>query len=130
MIALLSEARDLRLSRETPIPDLDGVSPDAVDIDSKVVVEAYAHQGQLKPGQKSKLSKDILKLAYMRQSLGNEWRVVLCVSSFEIERHLKGSAWLAKAAARFGIEVVRVDLPEHHADMSRKAQDRQRMING
>src|SRR5665647_3911065 len=64
---------------------LDGgvrISVDGQTPDGSVLVEAFAHQGALKPGQMKKVAQDILKLSLVRSQPGREsTRLVIVFAS-------------------------------------------------
>lgn len=106
-----------------------GVQPDGIDLENKVVVEAYARVGELKGAQLHKVKADILKLAYIDKKLGPGWRKIMCFGSEEAAKSLRGSSWAAEAARVFGIEIHVEPLPSEQAMLVKAAQERQRMVN-
>lgn len=113
----------------TRLPVDAGVAPDGVDLDRRLVVEVFARVGRLKPAQAHKVKADLLKLAYLRQLLGQDWRVVFCFVDQEAAAFLLGKSWAARAAQTFGVEVLIQDLPPEIRAQVMAAQARQRMIN-
>lgn len=105
------------------------VKPDAVSSHNKIVVEVYARIGAVKGAQLHKIKGDILKLAFIGQRSGSEWRKILCFASKEAASYASGATWVAAAATGFGIEIVVVDIPEDIKASIVTAQVRQRMIN-
>jgi hypothetical protein len=106
-----------------------GVEPDGIDQDKKVVVEAYAHVGELKGAQLHKVKADLLKLIFIGHQLGEGWRKIMCFSNKEAARYLQGKSWAARAASEFNVEVIVQELPEDHQGRVKAAQQRQRMVN-
>jgi hypothetical protein len=109
----------------------DGVTVkiDGVNEGKRVICEAYAHVGEIKPGQRRKLAQDILKLILVERSTRHKWRKVICVNDLSVKRRLEGKSWLALAVKRFGIEVIPVSpSPARHAQLI-AIQHRQRMVN-
>jgi hypothetical protein len=88
------------------------VKPDAVSSPNKIVVEVYARIGAVKGAQLHKIKGDILKLAFIGQRLGVEWKKILCFASKEAASYASGATWVAEAARAFGVEVLVVDIPE------------------
>lgn len=113
----------------TRLPVDAGVAPDGVDLDHKLVVEVFARVGRLKPAQAHKVKGDLLKLAYLRKLLGQDWRVVFCFVDREAAAFLLGKSWAARAAQTFGVEVMIQDLPPEIRTQVMTAQARQRMTN-
>lgn len=102
--------------------------PDAVTLRERYVVEAFARQGALKPGQKKKVAQDILKLALLRQTEG--WTDAKPVIAFADEAALASvTGWLREAAAQFKVELVCVEIDEDLREGIRHAQARQVMVN-
>lgn len=106
-----------------------GVKPDGIDPRQKVVVEAYAHVGQLKGAQLHKVKGDLLKLAFIEKKLGAGWRKIMCFGSQEAASFLLGASWAAEAARAFEIEVIVEPLPPEQVQFVLAAQQRQRMGN-
>ncbi len=92
-------------------------------------MEVYVRIGSVKGAQQHKIKGDILKLAFIGQRLGTEWRKILCFASKEAASYASGATWVAEAAREFGIEIVAVDIPEDIKASIVTAQVRQRMIN-
>jgi hypothetical protein len=106
-----------------------GVKPDAISLSDRVIVEVYARIGSVKGAQLHKIKGDILKLAFIGQRLGSEWRKILCFASKEAASYASGATWVAETAREFGVEIVVVDIPEDIRASIVTAQVRQRMIN-
>src|SRR5689334_10423266 len=98
MISLLSDAiaipvRPYRL--ELPHGgrlELDGYSPEP-----HVACEAWAHQGPAKSAQMDKVTKDILKLMFVRTLLNREIRLILLFSDEAAAKFLRGRSGRAQA---------------------------------
>ena len=92
---------------------LDGgvrISVDGQTPDGSVLVEAFAHQGALKPGQMKKVAQDILKLSLVRSQPGREsTRLVIVFASGQALNSVLGS-WLRLAAQVHHIELVQVEI--------------------
>jgi len=94
---------------------------DDLDIDSRVqldgfqdgptpvCVEAFAHQGPAKSGQRRKLMMDMCKLLLVEKVLRKPCRKILAVCDEEAVGFLKNS-WQGSFAREFGIEVVVVEI--------------------
>lgn len=106
-----------------------GIQPDGVDPDRKIVVEIFARVGALKAAQKHKVKADLFKLAYVRQRLGPEWRVIFVFADQAAAASSLGRAWHVDAAQAFGIEIRVMALPDEVRSSVLAAQGRQRMTN-
>lgn len=87
-----------------------------------VLVEAFAHVGQCKPGQRRKLSRDMTKLLLAEKLLGRPCRKVIAVVDTTVVP--KGS-WDASFAKEFGINFMVVALPDEVMASLRRIQIRQ-----
>ena len=132
MLARLSERLNLSFTdTEGRRAELKGLNPDGIDWSHRVMVEAYAHVGELKGSQSHKVKGDILKLVYLERSLGGTWRKILCFGDTTAARSVSAGsrAWVAAAAREFGVEVVVEPHSEKMARRLRECQERQRMVN-
>ncbi|MFF0657802.1 hypothetical protein [Micromonospora tulbaghiae] len=77
--------------------DVDGVSHTP-----PTLVEAWAHQGPPKGGQKQKVLADALKLIHVNRALGGAYRLILCFSDEQAARSFRPEArtWYAAALVR------------------------------
>lgn len=103
--------------------------PDGVDLKNRVLVEVYAHIGNLHGAQTHKVRSDLLKLLLLERKLGGTWRKILCFADESAAKTTHGNSWFAEAIREFNIEVHVVALPEGIAERVRLAQRRQRMEN-
>ncbi|MFD6953500.1 hypothetical protein A6A08_25795 [Nocardiopsis sp. TSRI0078] len=102
------------------------VEVDGADQNLTVLVEAWAHQGAVKPAQRHKVLSDALKLVWISSTLYPRPRMVLCLSDQEAARPFLGErSWAAAALRDLGIEVLVIDLPDHVRARLRQAQHRQ-----
>ena len=125
----LADALDLSFDEETKLPLEIGMQPDAIDLNKKVVVEVYAHVGELRGAQLHKVKGDILKLIFIEKKLGEDWRKILCFADEAAAKYVRGRSWVADAVRIFGIEVHVMNLPEQQLSRVQSAQKRQRMVN-
>jgi hypothetical protein len=103
--------------------DVDGVAPD-----ESVLVEVFAHQGELKGGQRGKIARDALKL----MTLGHHRpgaRLILALADPAVVRPLTATSWLAESLKTFGVEVMLVKLDAETRGKIADAQVRQVMVN-
>ena len=126
MVALLAHELGVPLTPRTiAVADGRRVEIDAVSPDLRVLCEAWAHQGPPKSAQRNKVLVDALKLAFVREELGNDARLILLMSDEAAVAPFRGRSWYAAALARFGVEVRVVDLPDTTRAEIRAAQERQ-----
>ncbi|GAA3230356.1 winged helix-turn-helix domain-containing protein [Actinocorallia longicatena] len=98
---------------------------DGVDEGVTVLVEAWAHQGPPKTGQKHKVLADALKLLYLSSNLGTSPRLILCLGDPEAAAAFTGTrTWAALALRDLGVEVHTVVLPDDVRAALRAAQRR------
>jgi hypothetical protein len=129
MLKMLADTLDLNFDNKTKLPMNIFVQPDAIDLDKKVIVEAYAHIGALKGAQNNKVKGDILKLIFIEEKLGKGWKKILCFADEAVAKYVLSGSWVAEAVRTFGIEVYVMHLPEEQLECIRSAQKRQRMVN-
>jgi hypothetical protein len=129
MLKSLAEKLHLSFNKETKLPIDTGVQPDAIDLNNKVIVEVYAHVGELKGAQLHKVKGDILKLIFVEEKLGEKWRKILCFEDDAAAKYARGGSWVAEAVRTFGVEVRVAKLSEEQLNQVKLAQRRQRMVN-
>ena len=106
------------------VVDVDGVAPD-----ESVLVEVFAHQGQLRSGQRHKIAGDALKLITTAIGKDPAPRLVLAFADPVMTSFFAGKNWLAAAVVAWDIEVVVVELDASVREGIRAAQARQVMVN-
>jgi len=106
-----------------------GVKLDGFSSEHRVLAEAYARHGVLKPAQRHKVATDVLKMVYVEQVLGGTWRKYLCFADEDARSCVLGSGWLADAACAFGVEARVYPLPLQVREAVIAAQKRQVMVN-
>jgi len=130
MLTALSRSLSLRLDPKGGNGSIPvNLRPDGVDLKNRVLVEAYAHIGNLKGAQVHKVRADLLKLLLLERKLGGTWRKVLCFADESAAKTTRGNSWLADAIREFNIEVHVIALPTEIAERVVLAQRRQRMEN-
>jgi hypothetical protein len=100
--------------------EIDGVSDD-----SRVLVEAWAHQGPPKAAQKAKVTNDAFKLLAARRLLDGGARLILLLADEAAARPFVAGTWRAAALQEAGIEVLVAELPDQVRELIRAAQARQ-----
>jgi hypothetical protein len=101
------------------------VEIDGVCNDPPILVEVWAHQGPPKPAQRNKVLADALKLAYVRDTLENHYRTVLCFTDESAVAPFRGTSWGSAALTHFGLETHVVDVGAEWRRRIRDAQTRQ-----
>ena len=92
------------------------------------IVEVFAHQGPMKPGQRHKVMADALKLVAIGQHcFDSKARLVLALASDQARSSLSG--WRVEALEALGVEVLVIELESALLEGIRTAQIRQRMTN-
>jgi len=96
------------------------------DPENALLVEAWAHQGRLKPAQRAKVLTDTFKLSFAATLLPRRPRLLLLFGDEEAVAPFRSlRSWPAAAIREAGIEVVVVKLPEEERARIRDAQRRQ-----
>jgi hypothetical protein len=104
------------------------IQVDAVSEDRKIVVEAYARQGQLKGGQRKKIAQDVLKLTLLRKEPAfADARPIIVFASTEARSSITG--WVQHAADVFGVELHVVDIDTSLRARILATQEAQKMVN-
>ena len=103
------------------------VEVDGYSADPPVLVEAWAHQGPPKGGQRNKVLADALKLQLVAASLDPRPRRLLCFADDAAARPFihPSRTWYAQALRDTGVEVVVIDLAVDLRAEIREAQVRQ-----
>jgi hypothetical protein len=102
---------------------------DGVSDDESVLVEIFAHQGQLKGGQRHKIAGDALKLITLAREREPRPRLILAFADARLATWAAGKSWLATSLAAWNIEVMVVKLDGHVRSGIRAEQARQVMVN-
>lgn len=98
---------------------------DGCDDDRTVLCEAWAHQGRVRPAQKSKVVMDAAKLFLAGQVMGTDPRKILAFADSVPARWFRGRSWMAELLKAMRIEVVVVELPPEMRARICAAQERQ-----
>ncbi|MDA8331279.1 MAG: hypothetical protein M0027_08750 [Candidatus Dormibacteraeota bacterium] len=103
------------------------VEVDGFSEDPPILVEAWAHQGPPKGGQRNKVLADALKLRLAAGLFDPRPRLILCFADEDAARPFRPSArtWYAKALRDAGVDVLVVKLTEERRAQIREAQTRQ-----
>ena len=114
--------------RRVELPGGAKVELDAASEDNSVFVEAFAHQGAFKGGQRAKVARDAFKLA----TLGRVYpkaRLIIAVADQVAAKTLGGKSWLSEAIKTWQIEVITVDVGKKTRAQLVARQQEQRMVN-
>ena len=103
------------------------VEVDGFSEDPPILVEAWAHQGPPKGGQRNKVLADALKLQLAAGQFVPRPRLILCFADKEAARPFLSPArtWYARALRDVGVDVIVVKLTEERRAQIREAQTRQ-----
>lgn len=125
ILAALSERLGTSLTpSRLHLPDGSYVDVDGVSVDPPVLVEAWAHQGAPKGGQRNKVLADAFKMAHVAAVLDGEWRRILLFSDDDAARPFTSRSWYAGALRTLEIEivVVEIDLSLHEDILAAQAR--------
>lgn len=102
------------------------VELDGADEQLSVLVEVWAHQGQVKGAQRLKVLTDAFKLSWVAGRLGGHPRLILCMSDEEPALYFQSErSWAAQALRDHGITIEIVELSPAVRAAVLDAQDRQ-----
>ena len=105
------------------------IEPDFYSGENCIVGEIFAHIGKPKKAQDNKIANDILKMLLLDRVTGKKYRKIIVVCDEAQENKLKGLSALAESIRQFGIEIIKVDIPDDLKKQITDAQERQKMIN-
>jgi hypothetical protein len=90
--------------KQLALPGGSKINVDGVSVDETVLVEAFAHQGSLKGGQKQKIAVDAFKLVTLAAGREPKPRLILALADDAAKAGVGG--WLAEALESWNVEVV------------------------
>lgn len=126
MIRLLSKRLGIDLQpEEVKLPAGGWLQLDGYSEQPRVACEAWAHQGEVKSAQKDKVTKDILKLMFVRGLFGTGTKLILLFGDEAAAKFLRGRSWRAQAMRALGVEIEVVSLPSELREKVVRAQQRQ-----
>ena len=128
ILATLSGELGLRLEpRRVDLGDGIRVEIDGACVESSppVLVEAWAHQGKPRPGQKQKVMTDALKLVAVERLRYPGARMILALADDAAAAGFRGRTWMGAALRELGVEVHVVSLPGDLRALINEAQKRQ-----
>lgn len=96
---------------------------------NKVLCEAFAHIGELKPAQKNKVMADILKMLLIEKIYGGDWKKIIAFADNKTAHLFQCATLYGKVVKTFGIDIQIVKLEPETCNKVQLAQKRQRMIN-
>lgn len=105
------------------------IQPDFYSEDAAIVGEIFAHIGKPKKAQDNKIANDILKMLLLEKVKNKTYRKIIVTCDEHEEKKLLGLSALAESIRQFGIEIIRIDIPEQIKYKILDAQNRQKMIN-
>jgi hypothetical protein len=91
-----------------------------------VLCEIYSHVGKLKPAQKNKINKDILKMLLIEKMGGKTCRKIIAFSDEEAAKSFSGGeSWYSRLKDNFNIEILIIEIPSQLKESLVNAQKRQ-----
>lgn len=105
------------------------IQPDFYSEDEAIVGEIFAHIGKPKKAQDNKIANDILKMLLLEKVQNKSYRKIIVICDEHEEKKLQGLSALAESIRHFGIEIIRIDIPEQIKNKIIDAQNRQKMTN-
>lgn len=115
--------------KSIPVRSKQPIQIDGFSESPRVLCEAYARIGELKPAQAQKASADVLKLLFVEKQLGGHWKKVLAFSDEKTAKPFLSGSWHSRVVQEFGIEVIIVSLEQETRKLVLEAQKRQQMKN-
>ena len=106
------------------------IEPDFYSEEHSIIGEIFAHIGENKRGQSTKIANDILKMLLIEKDRCKSYRKIIVGCDEQEERTLSGKSALAESIRQFGIELKRVEISNELRETILSAQNRQVMING
>lgn len=101
------------------------VRVDGATADESVIVEIFARQGKLKPGQQKKVALDAFKLVTLGRNRPNS-RLIVVFADDDAAAYALGKGWLAQALKTWKVEVLVVELDAVQRERILAAQIEQR----
>ena len=86
------------------------IEPDFYSEEHSIIGEIFAHIGENKRGQSTKIANDILKMLLIEKDRCKSYRKIIVVCDEQEERTLSGKSALAESIRQFGIELKRVEI--------------------
>jgi hypothetical protein len=103
---------------------------DGFNESAKVLCEACAHIGKLKPAQERKIEGDVLKMLFIEKRLPGLWKkYLLFADAVAAAKYSGANSWLAKCCREFNIEIMVATLSDGTRAHILAAQKRQHMGN-
>jgi hypothetical protein len=120
--ALSTQLGALLTKRSFDLPEAGRLEVDGASDDPPVLCEAWAHQGPIKAGGKTKVATDALKLLFAARQLSKRARLVLAFADQQAAMYFQGSSWLGQVIRGEGIEIFVVELSIDIRARIRRAQ--------
>jgi len=108
--------------RPFELPEGGRLEVDGASDDPPILCEAWAHQGPIKAGGKTKVATDALKLLFAARQLPKRARLILAFADEQAAMYFQGSSWLGQVIRGEGIEIFVVEIPVEVRDKIRRAQ--------
>ena len=109
------------------------IEPDFYSEEHSIIGEIFAHIGENKRGQSTKIANDILKMLLIEKDRCKSYRKIIVVCDEQEERTLSGKSALAESIRQFGIELKRVEisneLRENRLSVEKSDEDIIELVN-
>ena len=126
ILALLNKKHNFKLVNHKVVIDGTAFQLDGYSEKPPVLCEIYSRIGRLKPAQKNKINKDILKMLLIEKMLNRAFRKIIAFADEEAAGSFKdGESWYSKLKDYFRIEIIVIDIPEALKENLINAQKRQ-----
>ena len=133
VLSLINKKYKLKLVSKKVVVDGTSFQLDGYSENPPVLCEIYSHIGKLKPAQKNKINKDILKMLLIekmhempdqvRHDNNGKFRKIIAFSDEEAAKSFVGGvSWYSKIKDYFGIEIIVVNLSRSLKELLLKAQ--------
>jgi hypothetical protein len=127
IVAALSAQLGATLTkRPFELPEGGRLEVDGASDDPPILSEAWAHQGPINAGGRTKVATDALKLLFAARQLPRRARLILAFADEEAARYFQGSSWLGQVIRGEGIEIFVVEISVELRDEILRAQTRQK----
>jgi hypothetical protein len=91
-----------------------------------IACEAWAHFGKIKPGQRSKIMKDVVKLLLLEANRKKEFRKVIIFADMKVHNYFEFSnSWVSACLREFKFELSYIPLSEELIKRLVKTQEDQ-----
>lgn len=123
VLSLINKKYKLNLVSRKVLMDGTTFQLDGYSENPPVLCEIYSHIGKLKPAQKNKINKDILKMLLIEKMKRKKFRKIIAFADEGAAKSfVSGVSWYSKIKDYFGIEIIVVNLSKSLKELLLKAQ--------